>query len=51
VDEIHKAGKEVFAWTVNEAQLLLRFAEWGVDALISDDTALLAATFRQNSKS
>jgi glycerophosphoryl diester phosphodiesterase len=48
---IHKAGKEVFAWTVNEAQLLLRFAEWGVDALISDDTALLAATFRQNSKS
>jgi len=51
VDEIHEAGKEVFAWTVNEAQLLLRFAEWGVDALISDDTALLAATFRQNSKS
>lgn len=50
VDEVHEAGKEVFAWTVNEAQLLLRFAKWGVDALISDDTTLLATTFRQNSK-
>lgn len=50
VEEIHEAGKEVFVWTVNEAHLLLRFAKWGVDALISDDTTLLATTFRQNLK-
>jgi len=50
VDEIHEAGKEVFAWTVNEPQLLLRFANWRVDALISDDTTLLATTFHQNLK-
>ena len=45
VREFHDAGKRVFAWTVNDRREMVRFAEWGVDALISDDTRLLAETF------
>ena len=46
IDEIHDSGKQVFAWTVNDRRDLLRLAEWGVDALISDDPHLLQETFR-----
>jgi glycerophosphoryl diester phosphodiesterase len=34
------------AWTVNDADLMRRFAEWGVDAICTDDVALARATFR-----
>ncbi len=46
VEEIHTAGRKVFVWTVNDERQMHRLAEWGVDAIISDDTALLARTFR-----
>jgi glycerophosphoryl diester phosphodiesterase len=41
------AGKQLFVWTVNRQDEMLRFAEMGVDGIISDDTALLARTFGQ----
>ena len=46
VVELHSAGKQVFVWTVNNAREMKKFAAWGIDGLISDDTKLLAATFR-----
>ena len=45
VEEIHAGGRKVFVWTVNHERQMHRLAEWGVDAIISDDTALLARTF------
>jgi|SRR5579871_65403 len=44
VSELHDAGKKLLAWTVNEAEEMTRFAEWGVDGVISDNTKLLTAT-------
>jgi glycerophosphoryl diester phosphodiesterase len=38
VDDLHSAGKEVLVWTVNRADEFRRMAEWGVDAIISDET-------------
>ena len=46
VEQAHAAGKRVMAWTVNRAEEMRLFAECGVDAIISDDTELLARTFR-----
>jgi glycerophosphoryl diester phosphodiesterase len=46
VDDIHSANREVFVWTVNQEKRMRTLAEWGVDAIISDDTALLARTLR-----
>lgn len=40
-----KAGKQLFVWTVNRESDMRRFAQLGVDGIISDDTALLAKTF------
>jgi glycerophosphoryl diester phosphodiesterase len=41
VDELRAADKKVFTWTVNARSQMLRVAELGVDAIISDDTAYL----------
>lgn len=46
VEKLHAAGKAVVTWTVNDPQRMRRFAEMGVDGIISDDTKLLAATFK-----
>jgi glycerophosphoryl diester phosphodiesterase len=43
VDELHEAEKQVFVWTVNSAREMRKFAELGVDGIISDDTKLLKA--------
>lgn len=45
IREAHEAEKKVLVWTVNQPAALLRFAEWGVDGLITDRTDLLAKTF------
>jgi glycerophosphoryl diester phosphodiesterase len=45
IDEMHSADKKVFAWTVNVEADMLRLAEAGVDAIISDDTELLGHVF------
>jgi glycerophosphoryl diester phosphodiesterase len=46
VREVHEAGKKLFAWTVNGPATMLQLAEWGVDAIVSDKTELLAKTFK-----
>jgi glycerophosphoryl diester phosphodiesterase len=44
--EVHSAEKKLFTWTVNDPNTMLRLADWGIDGIISDDTQLLADTFR-----
>ena len=41
VEEVHTAAKQLFVWTVNRAEDMVRLAQWGADAIISDDTELL----------
>jgi glycerophosphoryl diester phosphodiesterase len=38
---LHGAGLRVYAWTVNTARRAEELRAWGVDALISDDLAVL----------
>jgi glycerophosphoryl diester phosphodiesterase len=45
VEDVHGAGKKLFTWTVNDPKAMLRFADWKVDGIISDDTQLLVGTF------
>jgi glycerophosphoryl diester phosphodiesterase len=42
--EIKAASKRILVWTVNSAADMQRFAELGVDGIISDDTSLLWRT-------
>jgi len=46
VRDMHGGGKLVFAWTVNDPASMQRFADWGVDGIISDKTELLVKTLR-----
>ena len=41
IREIHDAGKKIFVWTVNDKAIARKFADWGVDGIISDDTRML----------
>lgn len=45
IEEVHAAGRRLFVWTVNREREMRRLADWGVDALISDDTRLLVRAF------
>jgi glycerophosphoryl diester phosphodiesterase len=47
VQDVHSAGRKLFTWTVNDRKAMLRFADWGVDGIISDETELLVRTFRE----
>jgi glycerophosphoryl diester phosphodiesterase len=44
--DIRDAGKTSFIWTVNDRESMLRFAEWSVDGIISDETELMVRTLR-----
>jgi glycerophosphoryl diester phosphodiesterase len=46
IEMVHAAGKRILVWTVNRAGRMREFAEWGVDAIISDETELLARSLR-----
>jgi glycerophosphoryl diester phosphodiesterase len=46
IHQIHDAGKKAMIWTVNRAADMKEFAEWGVDAIISDQTQLLVSSVR-----
>jgi glycerophosphoryl diester phosphodiesterase len=46
VREYKRAGKKILVWTVNSQQEMLRLTDWGVDGIISDDTKLLADSFK-----
>jgi len=48
VEKIHAENKKVVTWTVNDPREMVRVAEAGVDAIISDDPLLLAGTLRNN---
>jgi len=47
VQQVHDAGRKLFAWTVNDKRTMLRLADWGVDGIISDKTELLVKTLRR----
>jgi len=42
IEQVQASGKKVMVWTVNRQDLMRRFVELGVDAIISDETALAA---------
>jgi glycerophosphoryl diester phosphodiesterase len=44
LDALHRAGKQVFVWTINREQEMFDFGERGVEGIISDDTELLGKT-------
>ncbi len=44
IRKIKGAGKEVLVWTVNDPAQMHRFADSGVDGIISDDTSVLYRT-------
>jgi glycerophosphoryl diester phosphodiesterase len=43
---LHRRHYHVWCWTVNHPRSILRLAAWGVDAILSDDPALLQSTLR-----
>jgi glycerophosphoryl diester phosphodiesterase len=49
IQQVHKAGKKIMLWTVNRAVSMQEFANWGVDAIISDETELLVSSLRAGS--
>jgi glycerophosphoryl diester phosphodiesterase len=51
IDEVHSAGRSCLVWTVNDRNSMLRFAEWGVDGIISDEVELMVSTFRKSDRS
>jgi len=46
IDQAHSSGKKIMVWTVNRTQDVRRFADWGVDAIISDETELVTQVLR-----
>ena len=46
IELVHGAGKKIMVWTVNRAERMREFAEWGVDAIISDETERIAEIVR-----
>jgi glycerophosphoryl diester phosphodiesterase len=40
VDRIHKAGKQVYTWTINSEEDIKRMIGWGVDGIITDNPEL-----------
>ena len=46
VELVHAAGKRIMVWTVNRAERVRELAALGVDAIISDETELLARSLR-----
>jgi glycerophosphoryl diester phosphodiesterase len=48
IGQVHEAGKKVMVWTVNRAEQMRQFAQWGVDGIISDQTEQLAGSLRES---
>jgi glycerophosphoryl diester phosphodiesterase len=46
IGELHDSGKRLLVWTVNSADMIKRFADWGVDGIISDNPKRLVATLK-----
>ena len=41
IDSVHKQNKQIFAWTVNDPDTIRKFADMGVDNIISDNPTLV----------
>lgn len=50
IQELHEADKRVLVWTVNRPKDMERFAGWGADGIISDDTKLLSGNLARKSQ-
>jgi len=48
IADLKDNGRKVLVWTVNSTAGMKRFAEWGVDGIISDDPAKLVRALRGN---
>ena len=46
VEQCKARGQQMYVWTVNDPQVALKLAEWGVDTLISDNPELIRAALR-----
>ena len=46
VERSHGSDRKIMTWTVNRAEQMSKFAQWDLDAIISDDTELLVQTLR-----
>lgn len=42
IDHVHSSGKKIMVWTVNRAGKIQQLSKWGADAIISDETKLIA---------
>ncbi|HKU19686.1 MAG TPA: glycerophosphodiester phosphodiesterase [Terriglobales bacterium] len=42
IEDAHGAGKQVMVWTANREEDVKRLANWGADAIVSDDPEMLA---------
>lgn len=40
IDQIHREGKQVYAWTVNSRERIQRMIQYGVDNIITNEVAL-----------
>ena len=47
IDRIHRAGKHVFVWTVNEEDTMKRLVSLNVDAILTNDPALCRSVIDQ----
>jgi glycerophosphoryl diester phosphodiesterase len=47
VRRAHRIGKDVHVWTINQPEVALRMIERGVDNVITDDPAMVAALMRR----
>ena len=47
IDRVHRAGKRVFVWTVNEEDTMKKLISLNVDAIITNDPALCRAVIDQ----
>jgi glycerophosphoryl diester phosphodiesterase len=45
IADMHNEERQVISWTVNNPRIMRKFAEWGIDGLISDDPVRLSDSF------
>jgi glycerophosphoryl diester phosphodiesterase len=50
IERVHKSGKELFVWTVNDGLSLSRWMSMGVDGVITDEPALARNILAQRSE-
>jgi len=46
VESIHRIGRQVYPWILNDADDIRRAADWGVDGIITDDPELAVKVLR-----